>query len=894
MTRTPGLAAFIAGAVAVGMFVSAGDLAARPPIRKAFFNAYPSVVGSRLDNLPSHSTHCGVCHYDFNGGGPRNPFGIAVGNALGTTASTEQDILSIQNLDSDGDGRTNLEEITDLVHFSNTPTFPGLTSGNVGSTSNVPNLGEITPYLTPAAGADGTPPAVTVTSPDGGQSWTGGTGHAITWSASDNVAVVAVDLYFRDAEAADWKPLAKGLSNSSSFTWFVPNMPTAAARVRAVARDAAGNEGADASDAVFTIVQTPGGIVHTTLRDFEQPGTQPLGGGSFQAPSACTNCHGGYDTAVEPGHQFLGMMMGQAARDPLFFAALAIAEQDAPSAGDLCIRCHSPIGWLSGRSQPTDASQLTSLDREGLACDVCHRAVNPIYQAGVSPAEDVDILAALQPSHVPTGYSNGQLVVDPEPNRRGPFADATTAPHPFLESAFHRSSEFCGTCHDVSNPVFDRVSGPDYAPGPLDQAAATVASHVNMPLERTYSEWKNSDYPSGVYAPQFAGNKPDGVVSTCQDCHMRDVEGAGCNDPLAPTRSNLPFHDLMGGNAWMGPIIADLYPAQTDAAALDDGSVRAVSMLEKAASVDVSVESVADSFRALVTVTNHTGHKLPTGYPEGRRMWLHVVARDALDQIVYESGAYDAASGVLTHDADAVVYEIELGISQPLANAVGLPAAAGPSFHFALNDTVYKDNRIPPLGFTNAAFEAFGGGHADPTRPVPRYADGQNWDVSAYPLPPTARSVRATLHYQTTSKEFVEFLESANTTTTDGDAMLAVWEGNGRSAPVAMADDSVAFVPTGVNAGPVTAFALRPLANPFRGTLALSLTLPRDAAVTLDVFDARGRRVSRQAWTQLARGVHVLRWDGRDGGGRAMAAGAYWARVEADGVRLVRQVVLLR
>ena len=37
-------------------------------------------------------------------------------------------------------------------------------------------------------------------------------------------------------------------------------------------------------------------------------------------------------------------------------------------------------------------------------------------------------------------------------------------------------------------------------------------------------------------APEFAGNKPSGIVSTCQDCHMRDVLGKGCNDPAAPTR----------------------------------------------------------------------------------------------------------------------------------------------------------------------------------------------------------------------------------------------------------------------------------------------------------------------------------------------------------------------
>ena len=227
--------------------------------------------------------------------------------------------------------------------------------------------------------------------------------------------------------------------------------------------------------------------------------------------------------------------------------------------------------------------------------------------------------------------------MDPTQYRRGPFTDPA-APHPFLASPFHRSSELCGTCHDVSNPAFDRVAGADYAPGPLDQKADSVMSHLLMPLERTYSEWKNSAFPAGVYAPDFAGNKSDGIVASCQDCHLRDVSGTGCNDPAAPLRADLPLHDMMGGNAWMPSVVAALYPGETDAAALADGAARAVSMLQKAALVDVAVVHEGDSSRADVTVTNRTGHKLPTGYPEGRRMWLHVVARDEGGTVVYESG----------------------------------------------------------------------------------------------------------------------------------------------------------------------------------------------------------------------------------------------------------------
>ena len=105
----------------------------------------------------------------------------------------------------------------------------------------------------------------------------------------------------------------------------------------------------------------------------------------------------------------------------------------------------------------------------------------------------------------PTGYANGQYVVDPTLQmRRGPYA-STVAPHPFMESDFHRRGDLCGTCHDVSNPVFTHVTGATYAPGPLDQRADSIGVAWLMPIERTFSEWRASAYPGGVQAPQFTG-----------------------------------------------------------------------------------------------------------------------------------------------------------------------------------------------------------------------------------------------------------------------------------------------------------------------------------------------------------------------------------------------------
>ena len=54
----------------------------RNPYRKAFFTVYPSAENTQLDDLPGNAGHCGVCHYDFDGGGTRNWYGAAVEIAL--------------------------------------------------------------------------------------------------------------------------------------------------------------------------------------------------------------------------------------------------------------------------------------------------------------------------------------------------------------------------------------------------------------------------------------------------------------------------------------------------------------------------------------------------------------------------------------------------------------------------------------------------------------------------------------------------------------------------------------------------------------------------------------------------------------------------------------------
>ena len=77
---------------------------------------------------------------------------------------------------------------------------------------------------------------------------------------------------------------------------------------------------------------------------------------------------------------------------------------------------------------------------------------------------------------------------------------------------------------------------------------------------------------------------------------------------------------------------------------------------------------------------------------------------------------------------------------------------AGESFHFALNNMVVKDNRIPPRGFTNANFEVV------QAAPVGySYTDGAYSDVTTYNLPEATYRINVKLQYQTTSNRITSY-----------------------------------------------------------------------------------------------------------------------------------------
>ena len=549
-----------------------------------------------------------------------------------------------------------------------------------------------------------------------------------------------------------------------------------------------------ASGAIGDQTQLP-----TTVEDFFQPGqiSQPEGFQEFEVTSmSCTTCHSfsDDDNPVEitaPVDNWAMSLMAQSMRDPVFQAAVTIANQDAAGSGAFCFRCHAPTAYGTGRGLDGSFDSLIAPDDfGGVDCGFCHRIVDPEFDPVENPPQDEAILQAIiDAGHYPDQPGNGRFIFDPIDDRRGPLNPAINmhGAAQIVVSPHHTEASVCASCHDLSNPVFSLQSDGTWALNSVDAAHPTQDMQDMFPEQRTYSEWLASDFAdTGVAFPdgRFGGEgHPDGIMRSCQDCHMPKMHGANCAfwyDPAIGTHDDLAQHALKGSDTWVIGAVHDLndpYDTNLTDWHVDTAIDRSISMLQKAS--DMEVMQINNN--VAVRITNWSGHKLPTGYPEGRRMWVQVRYLDGDGTVMQEIGGYDYDEATLD-TAGTTIFQMELGMDEAVAAAANLEP--GKSFHLVLNNVVLKDNRIPPKGFTNAEFEAI---HAAPVGES--YADGQHWHDSLYGIPAGAQQAVVSLFFQSSSREYMEFLRDANVTDGRGLLVYDAWVARGRSAPVAM--DSV-------------------------------------------------------------------------------------------------------
>ncbi|TFH44212.1 MAG: hypothetical protein E4G94_03965 [ANME-2 cluster archaeon] len=443
---------------------------------------------------------------------------------------------------------------------------------------------------------------------------------------------------------------------------------------------------------------------------------------------------------------------------------ITLLDEDVlPVTADMCLRCHTPVGWMEGRSEPptphfdylrgqfwganfvdipdVDVTQESQSELDGIQCDFCHRT-NDNFKRN-----------SLYDNSIMANGIGGFFVYLNDPFGRGGAVEVT--------NDFQAQAVFCGTCHDVTNPV---IKTQNTLPADIIE--------MQHPIERTYTEWYWSDYRDS---------------EICQDCHQPMKFQAAQTWLLYPGLHNL-WGDKMD-QQWVDqgyPVSASREQEYMNAMTRNTDFMKTSANLQF---VDTPQSITPGDVTVNVKVTNKAGHKLPTGFAEGRQMWIHIKAVDDVSgDTIFEDGILDPVSHELIRTPETKVYEQVVlakgyenfkldGNSIIDANKDGYVSHYEKEFHFVLMNYIEKDNRIPPKGFNKAAYEDDGAFIIPRDAKDTDYPNGQNWDTTPYTFnfnPTTGGtgrstiSVTATLYYQTFNTEYIEFLKE-----TDNEPTLA-------------------------------------------------------------------------------------------------------------------------
>ncbi|HEX5061304.1 MAG TPA: multiheme c-type cytochrome [Kofleriaceae bacterium] len=311
----------------------------------------------------------------------------------------------------------------------------------------------------------------------------------------------------------------------------------------------------------------------------------------LQNPETCKDCH--------PKHydQWSGSMHAYASDDPVFVAMNKRGQRDTNGElGNFCLTCHAPMALELGLADGAtfDPAALPP-EARGITCFFCHNV------------EQV------------TDDHNNPIKLAMDQTMRGGAKNAVDTPahHSKYDAELMASktnqSTMCGSCHDLVTPA-------------------------GVHLERSFKEWKESIW---------ATNDPDPLAflpQTCSNCHMFPTDGVIADNPTLHVKSRtLGFHEHM----W--PAIDQAltpFPQMTEQAAgikrdlADSIGIKGPKprnsnetpggiCLDPPGLLNVRVDSFS------------VGHMFPSGAAQDRRMWVHVVVKDAGGTILYERGKLD-------------------------------------------------------------------------------------------------------------------------------------------------------------------------------------------------------------------------------------------------------------
>ena len=312
----------------------------------------------------------------------------------------------------------------------------------------------------------------------------------------------------------------------------------------------------------------------------------------FTSADNCKSCH--LDHFNEWNSSFHAFSFS----DPIFMSMWSSEKNNHPETGTMyCIQCHAPAAFVTGYSfvEPLEFDNIPKIIKEGVSCDICHTMVQK--SPTVHTQDDV---AAIAEYYLNPGENvKYGSIQNPDCN-----SDTTTVGY-HTECQYlplFKSSSSCKPCHDQS------IRG--------------------MPIETTVSEWDAH--------PGLSMGGP-----SCQDCHMPKNDSHSSHYFAGV---DLLFYDGVDENSQQYKEV--------------------INLLEQAASINLGyLNTVQDSIYIEnnvlylpITINNLTGHKLPSGTPFSREVWVEIKVT-LNGNIIFEKGILDNPLSLIDYDdPDIILY----------------------------------------------------------------------------------------------------------------------------------------------------------------------------------------------------------------------------------------------
>ena len=346
----------------------------------------------------------------------------------------------------------------------------------------------------------------------------------------------------------------------------------------------------------------------------------------------CLKCHpDAYKSWNHSAHRFSSF------NNPAYLASVReTREVSLKRDGDVkasrwCAGCHDPVPFFSGAFDDPkfdDVNHPTS--QAGITCTVCHAVTNVNSTRG-----NADFTIE-EPLHYPFAFSENPLLqwVNQQLIKAKPAFHKKT----FLKD-FHKTSEFCSTCHKVHLP-FALNQYKDFLRG-----------------QNHYDSWLLSGV-SGHGARSFY--YPEKSQKACAGCHMPLEESNDFGAKLfAGSNGKFSIHDhtFAAGNTGLPALRGYLTEVEDKHKKFLEGTMRVdIFAVKEDASVDgrllgpirPDVPKLRPGSQYLLETIVRTlkvGHEFTQGTVDSNEVWLEVSLQSG-DQLIGQSGGMDAKGEV--------------------------------------------------------------------------------------------------------------------------------------------------------------------------------------------------------------------------------------------------------